>query len=406
MPPEVEIEDLSETRDFRDSKLRHTKLTSTSEQSPVDPRTSPTMAKPLRSEDLGKPKDVQFSHFGVLDDGVQSKTSTITSVGINVVLALVICIVGAAAKKTMDNRVRLTELAMPIPEIKKVEPPKPRIEPPKMPKLPDVPKIEVQTPKITVPDVKVPEPLKPVVKMDAPKPVILPAPPKQVVAMAAPKVVNLAAANAAVVNNSPHPSAVALGSTSNPIAPSSERVSNVNLGNKGMAGMPSSNTGMGRPSAVNLAGSGQPGGSMNGTGARGVQGVKLGVPGGTGPMNATGRVAGPVNLAVNTPPPAARPMGQSAEAPHHSAPKVIYKPKPEYTEEAKQMHLEGTVTVHIHVLPNGSVEVVGVTNGLGHGLDESAKRAVLATKFEPATDASGHPIEWDGFVNVAFQLAG
>jgi TonB family protein len=274
-----------------------------------------------------------------------------------------------------------------------------------MPKLPDVPKIEVQTPKIQLPDVKVPEPPKPVVKMEAPKPVILPAPPKQVVAMAAPQVVHLGAA-AAVVNNSQHPAAVALGSTSNPIAPSSARVSNVNLGNRGMAGMPSSNTGMGRPTAVNLAGSGQPGGSMNGTGARGVQGVKLGVAGGTGPMNSTGRVAGPVNLAVNTPPPMPHSMGAQSEATHHSAPKVIYKPKPEYTEEAKQLHLEGTVTVHIHVLPNGAVQVVGITNGLGHGLDESAKRAVLATKFEPATDAAGHPIEWDGFVNVAFQLAG
>jgi len=30
----------------------------------------------------------------------------------------------------------------------------------------------------------------------------------------------------------------------------------------------------------------------------------------------------------------------------------------------------------------------------------------LATKFEPATDASGTPITWDGIVNVTFQLAG
>ena len=364
------------------------------------------MAKPISTEELSQPRDIQFAHFGVLNDGVQSKTSTVSAIVINVLLAFVIIVIGAATKKTMDNRMKLTELAMPVPEVKKVEPPKPKIVPPKMPKLPDVPKIEVQTPKITIPDVKVPEPPKPIVKLEAPKPVIMPAPPKQVVAMAAPRVVNLAAANAAVVNNSQHPSAVALGSTSNPIAPSTAQVSNINLGNKGMAGMPSSNTGMGRPSAVNLAGSGQPGGSMNGSGARGVQGVKLGVTGGTGPLNSTGRVAGPVNLARNEPPPMPKAPGPASSSPQHSAPKVIYKPKPEYTQEAVQMHLEGTVTVHIHVLPNGAVEVVGVTNGLGHGLDESAKRAVLATRFEPATDASGHPIEWDGFVNVAFQLAG
>jgi TonB family protein len=84
---------------------------------------------------------------------------------------------------------------------------------------------------------------------------------------------------------------------------------------------------------------------------------------------------------------------------------VIYKPKPQYTAEALQMHLEGVVTVHIRVLPNGAVEVLGVTNGLGHGLDESAKRAAQATRFEPATDSTGHPVAWDGLVNVAFQLA-
>ncbi|GAC1417412.1 MAG: hypothetical protein NVSMB62_08060 [Acidobacteriaceae bacterium] len=365
------------------------------------------MAKPISNEELGQPKDIQFSHFGVLNDGTQSKTSTVTAVVINVLLAFVVIVVGAATKKTIDNSRKLTELTMPIPEMKKVEPPKPKIIPPKVPKLPEVPKIQVQTPKITVPDVKLPEPPKPVVKMEAPKPVIMPAPPKQVVAMAAPKpvAVNLGQ-NAAVVNNSQHPSAVALGSTSNPIAPSSAQVSNVNLGNKGMAGMPSSNTGMGSPSKVNLAGSGQPNGSMSGTGSRGVQGVKLGVTGGTGPLNSTGRVAGPVNMAMNTPPPAPKVQAEASSGPKHTSPKVIYKPKPEYTEEAKQMHLEGTVTVHIHVLPSGAVQVVGVTNGLGHGLDESARRAVLATKFEPATDASGRPVEWDGFVNIAFQLAG
>jgi hypothetical protein len=52
------------------------------------------------------------------------------------------------------------------------------------------------------------------------------------------------------------------------------------------------------------------------------------------------------------------------------------------------------------------VEVLGVISGLGHGLDESAKRAILATKFEPATDGYGHAVAWDGIVNVTFQLAG
>lgn len=366
------------------------------------------MPKPLRSADSGPPQSVQFAHFGVLNDGAQSKTSTITSITLNVCLAFVIIVVGAAARKTIDKNRLLTELTEPIP-IKKVEPIKPKIVPPKPPpKLPEVPKLEVEPPKIVVPEVKLPDvPKPPTVKMDEPKPVLLPAPPKQVVAMAAPKVVDLSHPSPpALVNNSAHPTAVALGSPNNPLAPpTAAGPAKIDLGNRGVAGMPSSNTGMGRPTTVNLAGSGTPGGSNRGTGVQAVQGVKLGVTGGTGPVNSTGRMAGQVNLGQVTPPPMPKPAGPTTTV-QRSAPKVLFKPKPEYTAEAIQMHLEGTVSVRIRVMPDGSVEILGVTSGLGHGLDESAKRAVQATRFEPATDATGHPIVWDGVVNVAFQLAG
>ena len=362
------------------------------------------MAKPLQSEDSGQPKNMQFAHFGVLNDGAQSKASTMTAVIVNVALAFVIVVIGAATKKTIDNRLKLTELAAPIP-IKKIEPIKPKIIPPKPVKLPDVPKIEVQVPKIIMPQqVKLPDVPKPVqVKMEEPKPVLAPVAPKQVVAMAAPQVVNLKAAAPALVNNSAHPSAVALGRQDNPVAATSATgPARVDLGTKGVAGMPSSNTGLGNPTKVNLAGSGTPGGSNKGTGPVAVTGLAHGVPGGTGTA-----AKGPtgVNLAQATPPPMPKAAGPVATVQQHP-PKVISKPKPEYSAEAIQMHLEGTVTVHIHVLPNGTVEVVGVTEGLGHGLDDSAKRAAQGTRFEPATDAAGHPIEWDGFVKVAFQLAG
>ena len=351
---------------------------------------------------------MQFAHFGVLDAGSQSKTSTITAVTLNVLIAFVIIVVGAATKKTIDNSRKLTELTIPIVE-KKIEPIKPKIVPPKPPpKLPEPPKIEVQTPRIIVPAVKLPDvPKPPVVKMEAAKPVLIPPPPKEVIAMAAPKVVSLAHPSPpALANNSPHPSAVALGRPDNPVAPTNATgPAKVDLGTKGVGGMPSSNTGMGAPTKVNLAGSGSPGGSNKGTGAVAVAGIPHGVPGGTGPFNSTTRVAGPVNLAQATPPPMPRAVGPTA-AVHNSAPKVLFKPTAEYTAEAKQLHLEGTVTVHIHVMPNGSVEVLDITGGLGHGLDESARRTAQGTKFEPATDATGHPVEWDGYVKVVFQLAG
>ena len=142
--------------------------------------------------------------------------------------------------------------------------------------------------------------------------------------------------------------------------------------------------------------------SIKGNGVVAVAGIPHGVPQGTG----TAHSADQVSLGQQVPPPAQKAAVVNPSAPGTSRAKVIAKPKPEYTAEASQLHIEGTVVLHIRVLPNASVEVLGVVSGLGYGLDESAKRAVLNTKFEPATDASGNPIAWDGIVNVAFQLAG
>ena len=46
------------------------------------------MAKPLRTDDPA-PQNMQFAHFGVLNDGSQSKGSLFTSVALNILLALV-----------------------------------------------------------------------------------------------------------------------------------------------------------------------------------------------------------------------------------------------------------------------------------------------------------------------------
>ena len=70
------------------------------------------------------------------------------------------------------------------------------------------------------------------------------------------------------------------------------------------------------------------------------------------------------------------------------------------------MHVEGIVTVHIRVLPNGAVEVSASPTASAMAWTSPRNAPLMATKFEPATDASGHPIDWEGVVNVAFQLAG
>jgi len=364
------------------------------------------MPKPLRSES-DQSRDLQFKHFGVLDSGAQSKTSLFTSITVNVILALVILIIGAATRKTIiDNRVREATLVLPIKE-KPPEPIKPKVIPPKIVPPKVIPKpVE---PKIKLPDVKIPDPPKPVaVNMPKPAPVVMPAPPKVVVAAAAPKPVFVKLGQAAsVVNHDAHPTAVALGHADNQIAPSNRpAVATVNLGQRGLAGMPSSNTGGGPKATAVTLGSGQPSGSIGGTGARAVQGVKMGVTGGT--PGGTGNGVGTRPQQVQLGQAAAPPPPQSAQiqkAAVRQGPQVTYKPRPAYTAEATALHLEGTVSVRIRVSSSGVVSVIGVTNGLGHGLDESAIRSIQATRFKPAVDASGNPLDWEGVVNVLFQMA-
>src|SRR5580704_17839301 len=116
------------------------------------------MAQPLRTDDPA-PQNMQFAHFGVLNDGNQSKGSLLTAIVLNVLLAFCAVVIGAAAKKTIDNRHKRTSLTEPIP-IKKAEEPPP---PPKIKiKLPPPPPVaKVEPPKIKLPDLKVPEPPKP-----------------------------------------------------------------------------------------------------------------------------------------------------------------------------------------------------------------------------------------------------
>jgi protein TonB len=343
----------------------------------------------------------QFKDFGILDAGKQSKASTASAVVLNLLVLGLIALLSLTAKRTIEARREVTMLTVPV--VKPLPPPEPKILP--RPKLPP-PVVKVDPPKIKLPDVKPIEAPKPAeVKMTQPAPVVTPAAPKKVVAPPAPVVVSLAHPMAAsVVNNSPHPTAVALGSANNPISPSNRpSVVATNLGQKGLAGMPASNTGGGpAATAVNL-GSGSPGGQqLAGNGVRPVQGVKLGVAGGTGPMNSTGHTAGQVSLGqvqqVALPKPAA-----AAASVAQNTPKVLYKPKPVYTPEATALHINGVVQVRIRVSANGAVTVLAITRPLGHGLDQSAERAAESMRFQPAVDSTGHPVDWEGNVTVTFQ---
>lgn len=66
-----------------------------------------------------------------------------------------------------------------------------------------------------------------------------------------------------------------------------------------------------------------------------------------------------------------------------SAPMVIYRVEPAYTEEARKAHYQGVVVLWAIVRKNGSLEVLKVVRSLGLGLDESAVTALRQWKFRP-----------------------
>ena len=361
------------------------------------------MPKPLVSNEPN-PKDIRFSHFGVLDDGKRSKGAAFTSLAINLSILLLIFVLGLIVKTNPEVAKKLTllTLAPKPPEVKPI----PKPPPPPLKPLPTPPKIKLEPPKIKLPEPvleKVPD-IKPMI-VPVPKPVVLNTPaPKAVNPPPAPKVVNLSTPKAAsIANNDAHPSAVRLGNPEIKALNGPSAVTPVNLAG-GMHGMPASNTGSGpHATAVNM-GSGSPAGTDVAGKGRGpvvVKGLNTGVTGSTG----TGPNRGPVQVQMQQAPvaQAARPVAVATAV----APKLvlIYKPEPVYTPEAKALHLEGTVTLHIKVLSSGAVQVLGLVRGLGHGLDESAETATRATRFKPPVDGNGNPTEFETNVIVRFQLS-
>jgi TonB family protein len=83
---------------------------------------------------------------------------------------------------------------------------------------------------------------------------------------------------------------------------------------------------------------------------------------------------------------------------------ILSKPNPLYTEEARKLHIEGEVLLQVVFQPSGTIEVLQVVRGLGHGLDEAAIDAAQHIRFKPAM-REGKPAASTGVLHVVFQLA-
>jgi protein TonB len=86
-----------------------------------------------------------------------------------------------------------------------------------------------------------------------------------------------------------------------------------------------------------------------------------------------------------------------------SAPRTIYAPDPEYSDEARKAKYQGAVTLWVVVGPDGRVREAKVARSLGMGLDEKALAAVRTWRFEPAyKDNVAVPVQVN--IEVHFRL--
>ena len=155
-------------------------------------------------------------------------------------------------------------------------------------------------------------------------------------------------------------------------------------------------------------------GSGNGTGgSHGARGVVASTGFGSGV--ATGNSSGPISGSRGAVRQAgfgdadvvaaSQPKAKSAEPAVKTLPvEITYKPRPVYTEEGRQLKIEGEVLLEVVFSAAGQIRIVKVVRGLGHGLDESAVHAAEKIQFKPARK-DGQPADFEAVLHIEFQLA-
>jgi TonB family protein len=86
-----------------------------------------------------------------------------------------------------------------------------------------------------------------------------------------------------------------------------------------------------------------------------------------------------------------------------SAPAVIFKVDPEYSEEARKAKYSGTVMLSVVVDSEGHARNIKVVKSLGMGLDEKAVEAVEKWRFKPGMKG-GQPVNVQATIEVNFRL--
>jgi TonB family protein len=86
-----------------------------------------------------------------------------------------------------------------------------------------------------------------------------------------------------------------------------------------------------------------------------------------------------------------------------SAPTVVRRVEPQYTEEARQARLVGTVILQAVVQTNGTANILKIVKSLPLGLTESALEAIRQWRFRPAV-RNGDDVPVAINIEVGFNL--
>jgi TonB family protein len=335
--------------------------------------------------------------FGLLPEPSGRSASFVTSMVVNVSIVILILVLGVLIKPKMVHHT-FEETVLVVPNTPP-KPPKIKIETPKLPPPPVMPQVKLEEPKIVMPKLE-PKPEKPIqmeAKLNAPtiktpKPAVILAPqPKAALAAAAAP----AQAPQARPSTAPVHLGQTFGVTPNPNATRPATVAAIGNPYGGMNGpavaprgvVGSTGFGNGTRSGSNagvvgkVASAGIPGAAVASNANMGKVG-SVGIPGMTAAAVATPRTVGPPDTSIE----------------------VLSKPQSQYTAEARQLRIQGDVVLRVTFTASGQIVIQGVVNGLGHGLDEEARRVAQQIRFRPATHL-GQPVDLTTNIRITFQLA-
>jgi len=148
-------------------------------------------------------------------------------------------------------------------------------------------------------------------------------------------------------------------------------------------------------------GNGLKSGSNAGTVGRVAQ---AGIPAGTGTASTGYPAGGKVGSAGIQNQVAATPAAQQRKEVAPTSLEVLSKPPVQYTAEARQLKVQGDVILRVTFTAAGEVVINSVVRGLGHGLDEEARRVASQIRFRPAT-RNGQAVDMTTNITITFQLA-